>query len=95
VRRRENFLDLHPLHTVAELLAIDLITVAQEVGGRGVVRERGDDLRGGPNSGRVLRDVEVWTTRRRWWASTTRTNNTRRRAVGTVKKSMGTKSRTW
>jgi hypothetical protein len=48
VRRRENFLDLHPLHTVAELLAIDLITVAQEVGWRGVVRERGDDLRGGP-----------------------------------------------
>jgi hypothetical protein len=38
---------------VAELLAIDLITVAQEVGWRGVVRERGDDLLRGPNSGGV------------------------------------------
>ena len=40
VRRRENFLDLPSLHAVAELLAIDLVTVAQEVGRRGVVRER-------------------------------------------------------
>jgi hypothetical protein len=97
VWRRENFLDLHPLHAVAERLAIDLVTVAQEVGRRGVVRERGDDLLGGPEGGGVLGDVEVlkWTTRRRWWASTTRTNSTRRRAVGTVKKSMETTSRTW
>jgi hypothetical protein len=54
-----NFLDLHPLHAVAELLAIDLVTVAQEVGRRGVVRERVHDLLGGPEGGRVLGDVEV------------------------------------
>ena len=34
VWRRENFLDLHALHAMAELLAIDLVTVAQEVGRR-------------------------------------------------------------
>ena len=32
VRRREDFLDPHALHAVAELLAIDLVTVAQEIG---------------------------------------------------------------
>jgi hypothetical protein len=59
VWRRENFLDLHTLHAVAELLAIDLVTVAQEVGRRGVVRERVYDLLGGPEGGGVLGDVEV------------------------------------
>jgi hypothetical protein len=59
VWRREDFLDLHSLHAVAELLAIDLVTVAQEVGRRGVVRERGDELLGGPAGGGVLGDVEV------------------------------------
>src|SRR5262245_47063891 len=59
VRRCENFLDPHPLHAVAELLAIDLVTVAQEVGRRGVVRERVHDLLGCPEGGGVLGDVEV------------------------------------
>jgi hypothetical protein len=36
-----------------------------------------------------------WTTRRRWWASTTSTKRTRKRAVGTVKKSIETRSWTW
>ena len=44
---------------MAELLAIDLVTVAQEVGRRGVVRERGDDLLRRPDGGGVLGDVEV------------------------------------
>jgi hypothetical protein len=57
VRRRENFLDPHALHAVAKLLAIHL-TVAQEIGGRGVVRERGDELLGGPDGGGMLGDVE-------------------------------------
>jgi hypothetical protein len=48
VRRRENFLDPHALHAVAKLLAIHLVTIAQEIGGRRVVRERGDDLLRGP-----------------------------------------------
>jgi hypothetical protein len=40
----EDVLDLQTRHAVAELLALDLVTVAQEIGGRGVVRERGEDL---------------------------------------------------
>jgi hypothetical protein len=59
VRRRENFLDPHALHAVAKLLAIHLVTVAQEIGWRGVVRERSDDLLRGPDSGGVLGHVEV------------------------------------
>jgi hypothetical protein len=59
VGRRENFLDLQALHAVAEVLAIDLVAIAQEVGRRGVVRERGDDLLGGPDSGGMLGDIEV------------------------------------
>jgi hypothetical protein len=59
MRRRENILDPHALHAVTEVLAIYLVTVAQEIDGRGVVRERGDDLLGGPDGGRMLGDVEV------------------------------------
>src|SRR5437870_12262503 len=59
VRRREDFLDPHALHSVAKLLAVDLLTVAQEIGGRGVVREGVYDLLGGPAGGGVLGHVEV------------------------------------
>src|SRR2546421_11781494 len=40
-------------------LAVDLVTVAQEIGGRGVVREGVHDLLGGPVGGGVLGHVEV------------------------------------
>jgi hypothetical protein len=66
VWRREDFLDLHPRHAVAELLAIHLVAVAQEVGGRGFVRVRGDDLRGGPAAGGW---TVKWMTRPRWLGS--------------------------
>src|SRR5256712_3824320 len=59
VRRREDFLDPHALHTVSKLLAVDLVTVAQEIEGRGVVREGVHDLLGGPVGGGVLGHVEV------------------------------------
>jgi hypothetical protein len=59
VRRRKNFLDPHALHAAAKLFAIHLVTVAQEVGRRGVVGERSDDLLGGPGGGRMFGDVEV------------------------------------
>ena len=39
VRRREGFVDPHALHSAPKLLAVDLVTVAQEIGRRGVVRE--------------------------------------------------------
>src|SRR6267143_5460254 len=47
------------LHSVVKLLAVDLVTVAQEIGGRGVVREGVYDLLGGPVGGGVLGHVEV------------------------------------
>jgi len=59
VRRREDFLDPHALHSVPKLFAADLVTVAQEIGGRGVVREGVHDLLGGPAGGWVLGHVEV------------------------------------
>src|SRR3989441_7189614 len=59
VRRREDFLDPQALHSVAKLLAVDQVTVAQEIGGRGVVREGVHDLLGGPVGGGVRGHVEV------------------------------------
>jgi hypothetical protein len=44
---------------VPELLAVDPVTVAQEIGGRGVIRERLHDLLSGPEGCRVLGHVEV------------------------------------
>jgi len=59
MRRRDDFLDPHALHALPELLAVDSVTVAQEIGGRGVVRESVHDLLGGPVGGGVLGHVEV------------------------------------
>ena len=59
VRRREDFVDPHALHSVAKLLAVDLVAVAQEIGRRGVIREGVDDLLGGPVGGGMLGHVEV------------------------------------
>ena len=49
VRCREDFVHAHALHAVAKLLAIHLVTVAQEIGWRGVARERIHNLLGIPN----------------------------------------------
>src|SRR2546426_4920093 len=59
VRRSKDFVDPHALHSVPKLLAVDLVTVAQEIGRRGVVREGVHDLLGGPVGGEVLGHVEV------------------------------------
>jgi hypothetical protein len=59
VRCRKDFVDVHTLHSVAELLAIDLVTIAEAIGGRGVIREGVHDLLGGPARGGMLGDVEV------------------------------------
>ena len=94
MRRREDFADLHTLHSVAKLLAIHLVTIAQKIGGRGVVREGVHDLLGGPGGGGMLGDVEV-DDAPAVVGEHDETKRTRRRAVGTVKKSIETKSRTW
>ena len=59
VRRRNDFLDLHALHSVPKLVAVDVVTIAQEIRRRGVVREGVHDLLGGPVGGGVLGHVEV------------------------------------
>jgi len=53
---REDFLDLHTLHALAEGVPVDRIAIAEEIGGGGVVRDGVDDLLGGPGvklAGRV------------------------------------------
>jgi hypothetical protein len=59
VRRGEDFVDPHALHSVPKLLAVDPVTVAQEIGRRGVAGEGVHDLLGGPVGGGVLGHVEV------------------------------------
>ena len=59
VRRREDFVDPHALHSVPELLTVDLVTVAQEVGRRGVIRKGIDNLLGRPVGGGMLGHAEV------------------------------------
>jgi hypothetical protein len=59
VRRREDFSDPHPLHSLPKLLAVDGVAIAQEIGRRGVVREGVDDLLRGPGGGGVLGHIEV------------------------------------
>jgi hypothetical protein len=66
VWRREDFIYSHALHWVPNLLAVDLVTVAQEVGRYGVVREGVHDLLGGPGGGEmpdrdVLKVMPEWT----------------------------------
>src|SRR2546426_8674508 len=51
VRRGKDFIDTHALDPVPKLLAVDLVTIAQKIGGRGVVWKGLDDLLGGPVSG--------------------------------------------
>jgi hypothetical protein len=59
VWRREDFRDLPALHTMPEVFAVDPVSIAQEIGRRGVVRESVHDLLGGPVGGGALGHVEV------------------------------------
>jgi hypothetical protein len=54
---RENFLDLHALHALAERVAVNRIAIAEDIGGGGVLREGVHDLLSGPRRGRMLGDV--------------------------------------
>ena len=93
VRGREDFLDPHALHSVPKLFAVDLVAVAQEIGGRGVVRKGIHDLLGGPVGGGVLGHIEV-DDAPAMVSEHDEDERTRSRAVGTVKKSRETRSRT-
>ena len=59
MRRREDFVNPHALHSVAKLLAKHPVTIAQEIGRRGLVREGVHDLLGRPGRGGVRGDVKV------------------------------------
>ena len=59
VRCREDFVNPHALHSVAKLLAKHQVTIAQEIGRPGLVREGVHDLLGRPGRGGVLGDVKV------------------------------------
>ena len=57
--RGQDFLDPHALHALPERVTVDAVAIAEEIGGRGVVREGVHDLLGGPGGGGMLGDVEV------------------------------------
>jgi len=59
VGRREDFADPHALDASPKRLPVDAVAIAEEVGRRGVVRERVDELLGGPGGGGMLGHVEV------------------------------------
>src|SRR5262249_39632743 len=59
VWRREDLLGAQALHAVPKWLTVDLVAVAEEIGGGGVVRERVHELLSGPGGGGMLGDVEV------------------------------------
>ena len=91
VRCREDFVDAHALHAVVKLLAIHLVTVAQKIGWRGVVRERVHDLLGSPDGGGMFGDVEV-DDAPAMVGKHYEDEQHAQAGVGTVKKSMETKS---
>src|SRR2546426_135455 len=59
VGRREDFADPHALDASSKRLPVDAVAIAEEVGRRGVVRERVEELLGGPGGGGMLGDAEV------------------------------------
>ncbi len=56
---RPEFSDPQALQAVLEGGAVDLVTIVQEIGRRGGIRERVDELVGGSRGGGVLGNVEV------------------------------------
>ena len=54
-----DFLDAHAFDALPNVLAVDAVAIAEEIGGCGVVREGVDELLGGPGGGGMLGDAEV------------------------------------
>jgi hypothetical protein len=62
---REDFLDLHAPHTLAEGVPVDGVSIAEEIGRGGVVGESVHDLLGGPRAVGCSVTLKC-RTRRRW-----------------------------
>ena len=58
-RGGEDLADPHALDSPRELLAVDRVSITEQEPGSRIVRERLDDLLGGPDGRGVVRDVEV------------------------------------
>ena len=93
LRRREDFTNTHALHALPEHVTVDRVAIAEEIGRGGVVREGVHDLLGRPGGGGLLGDIEVEDAPA-VVGEHDEDERTRKRAVGTVKKSMATRSRT-
>src|SRR2546428_427012 len=59
LRRRNDFLDLHSLHSVPKLVAVDVVTIANELGRPAVARESVHGPLGGPVGSGLLGHAEV------------------------------------
>ena len=92
--RRKDFRDAHALHTMPEVLAIDPVAIAEKIGWRSVVREGLHDLLGRPVRGGMLGDVEVEDSPAMVNEHEEDEKHSQA-ALGTVKKSIETRSRTW
>jgi hypothetical protein len=92
--RGQHVPDSDALHAVPKRVTVDAVPIAEEVGWRGVVRERLHNLLGGPARGGTLGDVEVDDTSSIVGEHDEDEEDPQARG-GTVKKSRETRSRTW
>ncbi|MGB5519037.1 MAG: hypothetical protein WBO73_11335, partial [Gammaproteobacteria bacterium] len=89
----EHFSHVEAVNTVTEDCAEDLIAITQEISGRSVPRKSLNHLLSRPLGSRMFGHVEVHKSRRSC-LSTRKTYKIWNVAVGTVKKSIDTKSLT-
>ena len=94
VRRGQDFTDSHVLHALPEHVTVDRVAIAEEIGRGGVVREGVHDLLGRPGSVGMLGDIEVEDAPAVVGEHDEDEQDAQARAVGTVKKSTETRSRT-
>ena len=92
--RRQDFADPHAPDSLPKHVTVDAVAIVEQIGWRGLVGEVSTTC-WAVQAAVGCSVTAKWRTRWRWWASTTRTKSTRKPAVGTVKKSRETRSRTW
>ena len=85
----EHFFHLEGGDPQTNFLAVDVVSISEEILGRILMGEGLDDLMGRPGRTRMLHHIESSTSRRRC-SNTRNTNKTFIVIVGTVKKSMET-----